>query len=164
VYDGLTRADGQDIAAWFEDTHKNKISTAGILFAGGFSALPGTVVMVPGERVKLLLQIQGQSTAPPKYNVRCTAVPSCVTRCHGVCAWAAWPCAVWAACDPPVIHHKASPPRWCVWQGFVDCVRKVVLEEGLAAGLYKGSLLTLLRDIPGSMANYVTYAPPSRHL
>jgi solute carrier family 25 carnitine/acylcarnitine transporter 20/29 len=78
------------------------------VFAGGFSALPGTLVTAPGERVKLLLQIQGQSAAPPKYN------------------------------------------------GFVDCVRKVVLEEGVAAGLYKGSGLTLMRDIPASMANYVT--------
>ena len=33
------------------------LSTGGILFAGGFSALPATAIMVPAERVKVLLQV-----------------------------------------------------------------------------------------------------------
>lgn len=32
-----------------------------IMFAGGFSAIPATVVMAPGERIKCLLQIQAQA-------------------------------------------------------------------------------------------------------
>lgn len=34
-----------------------------IMFAGGFSAVPTTVIMAPGERIKCLLQIQAQNTA-----------------------------------------------------------------------------------------------------
>ena len=64
--------------------------------------------MVPGDRVKVILQIQGQSSAPPKYN------------------------------------------------GPVDCFRKVIKEEGVR-GLYKGTGLTLLRDVPGSVAYYAAY-------
>lgn len=73
---------GKDIARNFEGKGPDdELSTAGIAFAGGFSAIPGTVsviccylcmttdevVMVPGDRVKVILQIQGQSDAPPKY-------------------------------------------------------------------------------------------------
>jgi solute carrier family 25 carnitine/acylcarnitine transporter 20/29 len=100
---------GKAIAASFEGKEKSDISTAGIIFAGGFSALPGTAVMVPGERVKILLQIQGQSKAPPKY------------------------------------------------KGALDCITTVAKEEGVIGGLYKGTALTLMRDVPGSMAYYAAY-------
>ena len=39
-----------------------------ILFSGAFSAIPGTLAMVPGERVKIVMQMQAQSSAPPKYS------------------------------------------------------------------------------------------------
>jgi len=59
---------GKSIARFVEGKKENeKISLAGVCFAGGFSAVPGTVVMTPGDRIKVLLQIQGQSNAPPKY-------------------------------------------------------------------------------------------------
>merc|ERR1719421_1551600 len=35
---------------------KETPSIAGIAFAGGFSAIPGTAVMVPGDRIKVMLQ------------------------------------------------------------------------------------------------------------
>lgn len=38
-----------------------KLSMGQIMFAGGFSAIPTTVIMAPGERIKCLLQIQAQS-------------------------------------------------------------------------------------------------------
>jgi solute carrier family 25 carnitine/acylcarnitine transporter 20/29 len=38
-----------------------------LAFAGFFSAIPATMVAGPAERVKVLLQIQGQS-AKPMYN------------------------------------------------------------------------------------------------
>ncbi|KAI5803368.1 putative mitochondrial carnitine:acyl carnitine carrier [Peziza echinospora] len=43
------------------------LTTAQISAAGFFSAIPQTIITAPFERVKVLLQIQGQSTAPPKY-------------------------------------------------------------------------------------------------
>ncbi|CCI48262.1 unnamed protein product [Albugo candida] len=39
------------------------LSMGQIMFAGGFSAIPTTVVMAPGERLKCLLQIQAQAVA-----------------------------------------------------------------------------------------------------
>jgi solute carrier family 25 carnitine/acylcarnitine transporter 20/29 len=42
-----------------------------IMFAGGFSAVPTTLVMAPGERIKCLLQIQAQAIArgePKQYD------------------------------------------------------------------------------------------------
>eukprot|EP00924_Labyrinthula_sp_SR-Ha-C_P016527 maker-scaffold_6-snap-gene-6.9-mRNA-1 protein AED:0.01 eAED:0.01 QI:164/1/1/1/1/1/2/129/286 len=60
---------GKDIARKIEGKSADEpLSTLGIGFAGGFSAIPGTAVMVPGDRIKVILQIQGQSDAPPKYN------------------------------------------------------------------------------------------------
>ncbi|EQC32169.1 hypothetical protein SDRG_10363 [Saprolegnia diclina VS20] len=41
----------------------DKLSMNQIMFAGGFSAIPTTIVMSPGERIKCLLQIQSQAVA-----------------------------------------------------------------------------------------------------
>ncbi|RHY53605.1 hypothetical protein DYB34_003425 [Aphanomyces astaci] len=41
----------------------DKLSMNQIMFAGGFSAIPTTLVMAPGERIKCLLQIQSQAVA-----------------------------------------------------------------------------------------------------
>lgn len=46
---------------------KTPLTTAQISAAGFFSAIPMTLITAPFERVKVLLQIQGQSSAPPKY-------------------------------------------------------------------------------------------------
>ncbi|KAL7420374.1 carnitine transporter [Cryptotrichosporon argae] len=40
------------------------LSTAELAFAGGFSAVPATLVAGPAERVKVLLQVQGQGGQP----------------------------------------------------------------------------------------------------
>jgi solute carrier family 25 carnitine/acylcarnitine transporter 20/29 len=100
---------GKSIAAKAEGVEREKISTAGIMFAGGFSALPGTILMVPGERIKVLLQTDGQGGTAKRFN------------------------------------------------GTMDCAKKIVAEEGLVAGMYKGWEMTLLRDIPGSIAYYGAY-------
>ncbi|KAJ1994503.1 carnitine transporter [Dimargaris cristalligena] len=60
---------GKRIARWSSQTDASTPLTMGqILFAGGFSAIPATLLMTPTERIKCLLQIQGHSNAPPKYN------------------------------------------------------------------------------------------------
>lgn len=46
---------------------KTPLTTAQISAAGFFSAIPMTLITAPFERVKVLLQLQGQSSAPPKY-------------------------------------------------------------------------------------------------
>lgn len=40
------------------------LSTAELAFAGFFSAIPATLVAAPAERVKVLLQVQGQGGKP----------------------------------------------------------------------------------------------------
>lgn len=98
---------GKQIARAFEGTGPDQqLSSAGIMFAGGFSAIPGSAVMVPGDRIKVILQSQGDG--PKKYN------------------------------------------------GPIDCAKKIYAEDGIR-GLYKGTALTLLRDVPGSVAYYGAY-------
>ncbi|KAJ1950919.1 carnitine transporter, partial [Dispira parvispora] len=59
---------GQRLARWGMGTgSQEKLTLGQICFAGGFSAIPTTLLMTPTERIKCLLQIQGNSDAPPKY-------------------------------------------------------------------------------------------------
>lgn len=44
------------------------LTTAELAFAGFFSAVPATIVAAPAERVKVLLQIQGQGGTGPAYS------------------------------------------------------------------------------------------------
>lgn len=56
----------------FSTVHHNQYSVAQISAAGFFSAIPMTVITAPFERVKVLLQIQGQKQLrpgeKPRYN------------------------------------------------------------------------------------------------
>ena len=106
---------GQDIAAAMEGVEKKDLSTAGICFAGGFSAIPGTTLMVPGDRIKVMLQAQTNRAGPPKYN------------------------------------------------GPIDAAKGIVRNEGFR-GLYRGTMLTLARDGPGSVAYYGGYTILMRKL
>ena len=45
----------------------DSLSTAGIIFAGGFSAIPGTLVMVPGDLIKVKLQSEPGTGQPPRF-------------------------------------------------------------------------------------------------
>ena len=74
------------------------------MFAGGFSALPTTLLMTPSERIKVMLQIQGTATNAALY------------------------------------------------KGPLDIVKAVGIRE-----LYKGTLATLARDVPGSVAYFAAY-------
>jgi solute carrier family 25 carnitine/acylcarnitine transporter 20/29 len=85
-----------------------RLSLLQLCAAGGFSALPTVLVMVPSERIKCILQTQSNSKTK-QYN------------------------------------------------GVGDCARAIMKEEGIINGLYKGTALTLMRDIPGNMVYFGVY-------
>jgi len=100
---------GQRICRSFQtpEQRSQPLSMGEIVFAGGFSAIPTTLIMAPGERIKVLLQTQDSGGAK-KYN------------------------------------------------GPVDVVKKLFREGGIRS-VFKGSVATLLRDVPGSMAYFGAY-------
>ena len=71
--------------------------------AGGFSAIPTTIVTTPMERVKVIMQTQDQNPTGKKYT------------------------------------------------GMFDAARGIVREGGVSS-LYRGTVATLARDIPGSVS------------
>jgi solute carrier family 25 carnitine/acylcarnitine transporter 20/29 len=77
-------------------------------FAGGFSAIPTTIVTTPMERVKVIMQTQDQNPGGKKYT------------------------------------------------GMFDA-GKGIYQEGGIRSLYRGTVATLARDIPGSAAYFVGY-------
>ncbi len=76
--------------------------------AGGFSAIPTTIVTTPMERVKVVLQTQDQVAGGKRY------------------------------------------------KGMLDAGVGMYKEGGIKS-LYRGSVATLARDIPGSAAYFVAY-------
>lgn len=58
---------GKNIIRRFSTVENNQLSVAQISAAGFFSAVPMTLITAPFERVKVLLQIQGQSSGEKKY-------------------------------------------------------------------------------------------------
>ncbi|ORX90104.1 mitochondrial carrier [Basidiobolus meristosporus CBS 931.73] len=59
---------GKKLQIWALGLDPNeKLSMGQILFAGGFSAIPATLLMAPTERIKCLLQIQGDAGGVQKY-------------------------------------------------------------------------------------------------
>lgn len=86
------------------DTPLNLVQLA---LAGGFSAFPTALVMVPAERIKCILQTQEQQGVRGGGNAK-------------------------------------------YYNGFSDCATHLFQENGLS-GLYKGTSLTLMRDVPGNM-------------
>lgn len=83
-----------------------------IATAGFFSAIPMTLITAPFERVKVLLQIQGQKTLAP-----------------------------------------GEKPRYA---GGTDVVRQLYREGGIRS-VFRGSVMTLARDGPGSAAYFAAY-------
>ncbi|EPS38480.1 hypothetical protein H072_7774 [Dactylellina haptotyla CBS 200.50] len=58
---------GKKIVQATSEVKDNQFTIAQISAAGFFSAIPMTLITAPFERVKVLLQIQGQSSGPKKY-------------------------------------------------------------------------------------------------
>ena len=83
-----------------------------IAFSGAFSAIPGTFLLVPAERIKISLQVQVENVA------------------------------------------KGHKPKYT---SALDCFLKIKAEEGIKRGMYKGTIATLARDIPGCIGWYGGY-------
>ena len=56
---------GKDLVRRFSTVHNDQLSVAQVSAAGFFSAIPMTLITAPFERVKVLLQIQGQKQLAP---------------------------------------------------------------------------------------------------
>lgn len=87
--------------------------------AGFLSAIPTTAVTAPFERVKVILQIQGQKQLAP-----------------------------------------GEKPKY---SGGVDVVRQLYKEGGVRS-VFRGSVMTLARDGPGSAAYFATYEGIKRYM
>lgn len=94
-------------------------SIAQISAAGAFSAIPMTLITAPFERVKVLLQIQGQKQLAP-----------------------------------------GEKPRY---SGGFDVVRQLYKEGGIRS-VFRGSVMTLARDAPGSAAYFASYEYVKRRM
>ncbi|MCJ1290077.1 carnitine transporter [Xylographa carneopallida] len=93
-------------------TANQQFTIAQVSAAGFFSAIPMTLITAPFERVKVLLQIQGQKQLAP-----------------------------------------GEKPRY---SGGLDVVKQLYKEGGIRS-VFRGSVMTLARDGPGSAAYFATY-------
>ncbi|KAA6410221.1 MAG: solute carrier family member 46 [Lasallia pustulata] len=103
---------GKGLINTFSSTPTTTYTIPQLAFAGFFSAIPMTLITAPFERVKVLLQIQGQKSLRP-----------------------------------------GEKPRYA---GGLDVVRQLYAEGGIRS-VFRGSLMTLARDGPGSAAYFATY-------
>ncbi|KAK0363828.1 carnitine transporter [Friedmanniomyces endolithicus] len=110
---------GKQLVESFSTVKDGQFSVGQISAAGFFSAIPMTIITAPFERVKIILQIQGQKRLAP-----------------------------------------GEKPRY---SGGVDVVRQLFKEGGIKS-VYRGSVMTLARDGPGSAAYFATYEVIKRRL
>ena len=106
---------GMKIATNFDENPQKKPTLAQISFAGAFSALPTTALMVPFERLKVMAQIQEGSA----------------------------------------------------YKGPGSILASMLRTKGVGSSiktLYKGTIATLVRDAPGSVAYFATYEILKREL
>ncbi|MCP9265569.1 Mitochondrial carnitine/acylcarnitine carrier protein [Dirofilaria immitis] len=97
---------------WLQQTSPDQEMTfVQNLCSGGLAGVFTTVIMVPGERIKCLLQVQHAGST-----------------------------------DPSGVHYS----------GPVDVFRKLYKQGGIRS-IYRGSMATLLRDIPASAVYLATY-------
>lgn len=100
---------GQRLVYNFTPNRTTKeLSMGEYVIAGGFSAIPTTIVTTPVERIKVIMQTQDQTTTGKKYT------------------------------------------------GMFDAAKGVYAEGGLRS-LYRGTVATLARDVPGSAAYFVGF-------
>lgn len=103
---------GKQLVDNFSTVHNGQYTVGQISAAGFFSAIPMTLITAPFERVKIILQIQGQKELKP-----------------------------------------GEKPKYA---GGMDVVKQLYKEGGIKS-VYRGSVMTLARDGPGSAAYFATY-------
>ena len=95
---------GQRLVSYAKSSNSSQLTLTDKCIAGGLSAIPAAALMVPSERIKVLLQ----TAAPGQY------------------------------------------------RGMIDCATQVYRSGGIQS-IFRGAGLTLLRDIPGSVAWFGMY-------
>ncbi|KAF2859497.1 mitochondrial carrier [Piedraia hortae CBS 480.64] len=110
---------GKQLVESMSKAEDGQFTVGQVSAAGFFSAIPMTLITAPFERVKIILQIQGQKQLAP-----------------------------------------GEKPKYT---GGVDVVRQLMKEGGIRS-VYRGSLMTLARDGPGSAAYFATYEIMKRRL
>lgn len=110
---------GKQLVESVSTVKDGQYSVGQVSAAGFFSAIPMTLITAPFERVKVLLQIQGQKQLAP-----------------------------------------GEKPKY---SGGMDVVRQLYKEGGIRS-VYRGSVMTLARDGPGSAAYFATYETIKRRL
>ncbi|OCK83725.1 mitochondrial carrier [Lepidopterella palustris CBS 459.81] len=110
---------GKNLVKSVSTVENGQFSVAQISAAGFFSAIPMTIITAPFERVKVLLQIQGQKELKP-----------------------------------------GEKPKYA---GGLDVVRQLYKEGGIRS-VFRGSVMTLARDGPGSAAYFAAYEVIKRRL
>lgn len=132
---------GQRIVSSAVDLKEGEKLSIGQISAAGFiSAIPTTAVAAPFERIKVILQLQGQQGEKSAT----TAIKDAAAK--GGAAAAATEATAEAA-------KKAVPKQFT---GAIDVVRHLYKEGGLRS-VFKGSVATLARDGPGSAIYFATY-------
>ncbi|KAK5704117.1 carnitine transporter [Elasticomyces elasticus] len=119
--EGLVRGYGvgKQLVESFSEVKDGQYSVGQVSAAGFFSAIPMTIITAPFERVKIILQIQGQKQLAP-----------------------------------------GEKPKY---SGGMDVVRQLYKQGGIKS-VYRGSVMTLARDGPGSAAYFATYETIKRRL
>ncbi|KAK3618609.1 carnitine transporter [Elasticomyces elasticus] len=110
---------GKQLVESFSEVKDGQYSVGQVSAAGFFSAIPMTIITAPFERVKIILQIQGQKQLAP-----------------------------------------GEKPKY---SGGMDVVRQLYKQGGIKS-VYRGSVMTLARDGPGSAAYFATYETIKRRL
>ena len=95
---------GQRLVCYAKSTNSNQLTLTDKCIAGGLSAIPTASLMIPSERIKVLMQ----TAAPGQY------------------------------------------------RGMIDCASQLYRSGGIQS-IFRGTGLTLLRDIPGSVAWFGMY-------
>ena len=101
---------GQRLVCYVKSTATTQLTLTDKCIAGGLSAIPTAALMIPSERIKVLMQ----TAAPGQY------------------------------------------------RGMVDCASQLYRTGGIQS-IFRGTGLTLLRDIPGSVAWFGMYEAENRH-
>ena len=126
------------VSATTETGPNGALSISQISAAGFISAIPTTAVAAPFERIKVILQLQGQKA--PQAAAKAAA--------EGAAAAAASTTAA------------AAPKQFT---GAIDVALHLYREGGLKS-VFKGSIATFARDGPGSALYFATYEYLKRRL